>query len=189
MHVYRSPCNKSPGFQIKPLLISGPHGLYINTNVGLLVVFMAVKTPTHWAADYLHKQSRRFRRFTANAREAARAVSSTSASVLISLLKWRDNEAWFHSSGRSYRRKRFITHLWTAAALALCAILLIASLSKASGKFATTKAKSMIDAYISRELIFLEAVVWPSVIGPSSISMSSKHKSEHEGGGGGVVYL
>lgn len=33
--------------QIKLLLIFGPHGFYINANVGLLVVFMAAQTPTH----------------------------------------------------------------------------------------------------------------------------------------------
>lgn len=60
-------------------------------------------------------------------------------------------------------------------------MLLIASLSKASGRFAATKAKSMIDAYISRELIFL--VVGSALIGPSSNGVSSKHNSERGGGG------
>lgn len=64
--------------QIKLLLIFGPHGFYINTNVGLLVVFMAIKTPTHSEPGHLHKQWHRFRCLTVNAREEASTITCTS---------------------------------------------------------------------------------------------------------------
>lgn len=67
--------------QIKLLLIFAPHGFYINTNVGLLVVFMAIKTPTHSEPGHLHKQWHRFRCLT----EASTITCTSICACAISL--------------------------------------------------------------------------------------------------------